>query len=221
MAQASGPLIKTMSLTPLHRRILDISYRRRLSHIGSCLGAVDILDAIYQERKTDEPVILSCGHAGLALYCVLEKHLGLDAETLFARHGVHPTKAAADGIWASSGSLGCGISIAIGRALAFRNRRVWCVISDGELAEGATMEALSFAGRAGLTNLCVFLNANGYSAYREMDVKETYRLAATLCPWIKVQARPVETFGIPFLKGLEAHYHVMTEEDWTWVEANS
>lgn len=210
-----------MNLPPLHRRILDISYRLKLSHIGSCLGVVDLLDEIYIERKPDEPVVLSAGHAGLGLYVVLEKHLGLDAEDLFARHGVHPNRSPKDGIYTSGGSLGQGITVAAGRALANRARRVWCVISDGELAEGAALEALTFAKRANLTNLRVYINANGWSAYQEMPMKETYRVASSLMPWVRVQARPVESFGLPFLQGLSAHYHVMSPADWAWITTNT
>src|ERR1700750_489699 len=125
-----------MPLSALQYRILELSYKHKLSHIGSCLGCVDVLDMIYNRRKDNEPVILSCGHAGLALYVVLEKHLGKDAEQLFLKHGVHPNKDLGDGIYCSTGSLGMGLSIAAGRALADRNKPVWCVISDGEMAEG-------------------------------------------------------------------------------------
>lgn len=204
-------------LPPLHRRILEISYRNKSGHIGSCLGVVDLLDAIYADRKPDEPVILSCGHAGLGLYVVLEKHLGKNAEDLFKRHGVHPNRNLEDGVYCSTGSLAQGITVAVGHALANRGRRVWCVISDGELAEGAVYEALTFAARAGLTNLRVYVAANGYSAYQAVPVETTYRLVSTLFSEARVQARPVETFGIPFLTGMLAHYYIMKDPDWQWV----
>ena len=58
----------------LRLRIIDISFQRSLSHIGSCLSAVDMINAVYKVKKRDEKFILSSGHAGVALYAVLEKN---------------------------------------------------------------------------------------------------------------------------------------------------
>lgn len=209
-----------MSLTPLQRRILDLSYHHKLSHIGSSLGCVGILDNVYRQRGHYDPVILSCGHAGLALYVILEAFLGRDAEALLLKHGVHPSKAPEDGIYCSTGSLGQGITIAVGRALANRSRRVHCVISDGESAEGAVYESLRFARRAELTNLKVHLHLNGYAAYRSVDIVYEWGLMKSLLPWMVIHTdSPVLTGEIPFLKGLDSHYTTMTEADWAWVQA--
>ena len=81
-----------MHLNDLQKRILDISYKHKLSHLSSNLTAVGIIDEIYCLRKDNDPFILSSGHAGLALYVVLEKYYGLDAEKLFKKHGVHPNR---------------------------------------------------------------------------------------------------------------------------------
>ena len=59
----------------LKKRILEISYKKKLSHLGSCLTAVDIIDEIFKIKKPDEKFVLSSGHAALALYVVLEKYL--------------------------------------------------------------------------------------------------------------------------------------------------
>ncbi len=210
-------------IPPLHRRILDISYRHKLSHLGSCLGAVDIIDDIYSRRKADEPFILSAGHAGMALYCCLEKGCSKDAEALFLKHGVHPNKDLGDGIYASTGSLGCGLGIAVGRALANRDRNVWCLISDGECAEGVVYESLSFARESRLDNLKVYCHWNGFGAYRETP---TWKRDHPKMIWDKVEmcyndSLYLDPSPIPFLKGQDAHYHVQTAEDWAWVEANS
>ena len=63
-------------MNDLEKRIIDLSYKLRLSHIGSCLNAVNVLDHIYNVKKKDDPVILSSGHMGLALYVVLEAKKG-------------------------------------------------------------------------------------------------------------------------------------------------
>lgn len=204
-------------MNDLTYRILELAYRYRKAHIGSALTAAPILDEIYQKRKPDEPVILSAGHAFLALACVLEKHCGKDAEDLIKRHGTHPNKNAADGIWCSTGSLGQGLSVAVGRALADRKRNVWVYITDGECAEGVIYESLAFARRAKLTNLRVYCGWNGHAAYRESDGHVLHALHE-LHPLRVTFDSPA--FDIPFLKGQDAHYRVMTEQDWAWVEAN-
>lgn len=203
-------------MTDLEYRILEISWKHKLSHIGSCIGAAPILDEIYTKRKKDDPVILSCGHAGLALYAVLEKYHGVNAEELFRRHGVHPNKSVLDEIFCSSGSLGQGITVAVGRALADRTRDVWCLISDGECAEGAVYEALRFAGEHHLTNLRTYCFWNGYGAYRE--VMRTSLQVRNWCPWVQERGIRPDGYRFPFLSGQEAHYYVMTQKDWDWVQ---
>lgn len=206
-----------MSLTKLQYRILSLSYKHKLSHLGSCLGCVGILDDIYSKRKADDPVILSCGHAGLGLYVVLEKYLRKDAEDLLLRHGVHPSKNATDGIWCSTGSLGQGLSVAVGRALADRNREVWCVISDGEMAEGVIWESLNFIREHLLDNLHVIVHWNGFGAYRKTPW--IGRVHKELYDTLDVRGSDPLYLDIPFLNGLDAHYYTMTEADWKWVQS--
>jgi len=211
----------------LARRIFEISNKHSLSHIGSCITAVDIIDEIYSQRQPDEPFILSCGHAGLALYVVLEQRLGIDAEALFAKHGVHPNKDLANGIWCSTGSLGAGITISVGHALAIAPRNVWCLISDAEAEEGSVYEALRFAHQKHLDNLKVYVNANGYGAYHPIDRFDTFDMLESINPNIRCRApefkctnRRGERIDIPFLKGINAHYCTMNAADWRWVEDN-
>ena len=71
-------------------RIIEISYKKRLSHIGSSLTTYPILEKIYTEKNKDDIVILSAGHAGIAQYVALEKFCGYNAEELFNIHGLHP-----------------------------------------------------------------------------------------------------------------------------------
>lgn len=165
----------------LKKRILEISYKHKLAHIGSCITAVDIIDEIYATKKPNEKFILSSGHAGLALYCVIEKYTkgdatgltqGLDAEDIFKHHGVHPDRCKDCQLDCSTGSLGMGVSIATGMALADRTKNVYVLLSDGEMAEGVVYESLRFANEQKLTNLKVHVNCNGYGAYRETNHDE-------------------------------------------------
>ena len=77
-------------MNKLKKRILDIAYKHKLSHLGSYLSAVDIVDEIYKTKNPEDIFILSSGHAALALYVVIEKYEGKNAEELFIKYGGHP-----------------------------------------------------------------------------------------------------------------------------------
>src|SRR3990167_5750194 len=149
----------------LKRRILEISWKKKLSHLGSCLTAVDIIDEIFNIKKPDEKFVLSAGHAALALYVVLERYGGKNAEAIYDHHGVHPDRCDECQIDCSSGSLGHGIGISVGMALSNRNKNVYCLISDGECAEGSVTEAMRIKRERKIDNLKVYLNYNGWAAY--------------------------------------------------------
>ena len=196
----------------LKRRIVELSYKYQKSHLGSCLSAVDIIEEIYRLKNKDEKFILSEGHAALALYCVLEKHEGRDPEYLLNKHGIHPEKDEKNGIWCTTGSLGQGLPIALGMSLADRSKNVYCMISDGESAEGSIWEALRIKTDNNVNNLKIYVNLNGYGAYGKIDsIKLTKRLKA-FCPDINIKLTNVEQ--LPFLKGVDAHYHLMTKMEY-------
>ena len=196
----------------LKKRILEIAYKHKLSHLGSYLSAVDIIDEIYKSKNKEDIFILSSGHAALALYVVLEKYEGKNAEELFLKHGGHPHRDEDDGIYCSTGSLGLGITVAVGRALANKNRKVHVLISDGESAEGSVWEALRFIKESNLSNIEVYVNVNGYAAYDKVDVKYLVDRLKVFLPTINIRYTSVNQYS--FLRGLNAHYHVMSEEDY-------
>jgi len=196
----------------LKKRILEIAYKHKLSHLGSYLSAVDIIDEIYKSKNKEDIFILSSGHAALALYAALEKYEGKDAEKLFLKHGGHPHRDEDDGIYCSTGSLGLGITVAVGRALANKNRKVHVLISDGESAEGSVWEALRFIKESNLSNIEVYVNVNGYAAYDKVDVKYLVDRLKVFLPTINIRYTSVNQY--PFLRGLNAHYHVMSEQDY-------
>lgn len=187
----------------LHDRIMEISRKYKLSHLGSCLTAVDIIDEIYGVKKPEDKFVLSCGHAGLALYVVLEKYAGgeLDAEELFKLHGVHPNRDRG-GIHCSTGSLGHGLPIALGMAMADRSRNVYCLISDGEAVEGTTWEVANVMQKYNVTNLKIYCNWNGWGAY-DATMKFTKLMLLILFPGIKIIETSVTDHGFA---GQEAHY---------------
>lgn len=188
----------------LERRILDISFKLNLSHISSCLNAVRAIDGIYQVMKPKDKFVLSQGHSFLALAVVLEKRFGLDAEKLSKEHGVHPNRNLKEGIWTSTGSLGQGIAIAVGMALADRSRRIYIVSSDGEMAEGLSWEALRIASEQKLKNLKVIIIANGYSGYGKVDVNLLEKRLNAFFPTSVVRAN-MSSYP-DFLHGYHGHY---------------
>ena len=171
----------------LKKRILEIAYKHKLSHLGSYLSAVDIIDEIYKSKNKEDIFILSSGHAALALYVVLEKYEGKNAEELFLKHGGHPHRDEDNGIYCSTGSLGLGITVAVGRALANQDRKVHVLISDGESAEGSVWEALRFIQENNLTNIEVFVNVNGYAAYDKVDTKYLVNRLEAFLPRINIR----------------------------------
>ena len=71
------------------REILQICHRNMLSHLGSCLSAVDLIDAVYDVKRPGDRFVLSNGHAGTALYAVLKKH-GFLTDRQIDRLNIHP-----------------------------------------------------------------------------------------------------------------------------------
>ena len=207
----------------LKRRIIDISYKHKLSHIGSCLSAVDIIDEIYAKKKKGDKFVLSAGHAGLALYVVLERYLGLNAEELLKRCGIHPDRVLAgtlddegnftSPIDCSTGSLGHGVGIAVGMALGNPQNQVYVVTSDGECAEGSVWEALRIAINECVQNIHITVNHNGYTAYDKTDTR-TQDLLKYVGNRIDLKVR-YTTNGLDILDGLDGHYHVLMEEEYS------
>ncbi len=173
--QPPGQLIRNI--------ILDQSYRAKVGHIGSSLSIADIIAAIYCNvmrtgQQPDDPerdrFVLSKGHASLALYSALHLRGLLAADTLNQYCadgtvlGVHPEHTV-PGIDFSTGSLGQGLSMGVGAALAARMqaspRRVFVVLSDGECNEGAIWEAAAFAAHHQLANLTAVVDVNGQQAF--------------------------------------------------------
>ncbi len=219
----------------LRRRLLEVCDREKLGHLGSCLSAIDIISAVYRLKKPPDKFVLSNGHAALAQYVVLEQKGLFDLGSLKDVH-IHPDRDPARGIHVSTGSLGQGLSIAVGMALADRKRDVYCMISDGECAEGSIWEALRVAEEAKLHNLIVMVNINGWGAYMPVDAERLQArfkgfgyhvctvdghspeaLDAVLgikSAGARIIAAKTDSEQFPFLRGLDAHYHLMTPEEY-------
>lgn len=152
-----------------------------VGHIGSALSIVDLLAALYGrvlripalDDNDRDRFILSKGHAALALYAALYER-GLIDQALLTSYcsdgsmlGTHPEHVA-PGIDFSTGSLGHGLSLGAGAALAARlqnsSRRVFVLVSDAECNEGSVWEAVMFAAHHKLSNLIAIVDLNGQQA---------------------------------------------------------
>jgi len=199
-------------MNTLLRRIIDITYKEKISHLSSTLSAAPILEEIYAQRKDDEVVILSNGHAGLALYCILEQKYGVDPVALLHKHGIHPGKDLDNHLYCSTGSLGSGLPIAVGHAIATPNKKVYCMVSDGECAEGSIWEALRFIQERPLDNLEVYVNINGLGAYDKIDVDYLVQRLQSFLP--RIHIRKSEPYKWSFAQDLLTHYYVLKPEDY-------
>ena len=206
-------------LNSLEKRILEISYKHKLSHIGSSLSCVNIIDKIYSLMISNDIFLLSCAHANLALQVVLEKYYQYNAEKLFLEQGTHST-INYYGVKCSGGSLGQVISCAIGFCLANKKRNVYCLISDGEWYEGVIFESLNFARENKLNNLKLYCNFNGYSAYNKIKIEEISDITLKLLPTANIISDKQIYYQIPFLEGQKAHYHIITDKDWQYLKDN-
>ncbi|MBE2317431.1 transketolase [Solirubrobacter sp. CPCC 204708] len=164
----------------IRRTVIDQSRRAHVGHIGSALSVSDLLAVLFgttMNGTPDDPdrdrFVLSKGHAALALYAALHEAGHLSAEDLdtycadgspLGCHPEHPVP----GIDFSTGSLGQGLSLAAGAALAARmqrsKRRSFAVLSDAELNEGSIWEAVMFAAHHKLSNLVAIVDVNGQQA---------------------------------------------------------
>ncbi|MFI4989761.1 MAG: transketolase [Solirubrobacterales bacterium] len=163
----------------IRQSIIEQSYRARVGHIGSALCIADILAVLFggaaefDGGEDRDRMILSKGHAALGLYAALAASGRMSEQdlTTFCMDGTplgaHPEHVV-PGIDFSTGSLGHGISLAAGAALAARmqgsRRRSFVLISDAELNEGSVWEAAMFAAHQRLGRLVVILDLNGQQA---------------------------------------------------------
>lgn len=199
-------------MNKLQQRIIDITYQERQSHLSSCLSAAPIIDEIYSVKKEDEVFALSNGHAGLALYCKLEELYGIDPVMLLHKHGIHPNRDLENKLYVSTGSLGLGLTIAVGHACATPEKNVYCMISDGECAEGSIWEALRFINDNYVYNLHVYANINGMGAYDMIDSERLEQRLRAFLPRINI--RISEPIPLGEVTGLKTHYHVLSEQEY-------
>lgn len=165
----------------IRRAVIEQSKRANIGHIGSSLSIADILSVLFSGplagMNPADPdrhrFVLSKGHAALALYGALcaTGRMSREALETYCADGTqvagHPEHVL-PGVDFSTGSLGHGLSLATGAALAARlqhsSRRVFALLSDAECNEGSVWEAAMFAAHHRLGNLVVIIDVNGQQA---------------------------------------------------------
>ncbi len=169
----------------VRRHALLAVHRAGSGHVGGPLSVAEILVVLYFHELHVDParpawpdrdrLVFSKGHAATALYATLAERGYFPAEELAtfdeidSRLQGHPDMTALPGLDMSTGSLGQGLSVGVGMALAARllgaSWRTYVVIGDGETQEGQVWEASFVAARYGLDNLCAILDWNGLQQY--------------------------------------------------------
>ena len=161
--------------------IVRTLHRSKSGHTGGSLSVIDMLTVLYYYKMNHDPknpkwsgrdrLVLSKGHAAPAQYVALADCGYFPKEDLKMLRQLgghlqgHPDSKGTPGIEVCTGSLGQGLSMAVGMALALRldnsKSRVYAVLGDGELQEGQVWEAAMAASHYRLDNLCILIDANG------------------------------------------------------------
>ena len=195
------------NLRALRQQIILVTAESGEGHAPSSLSVLDLIYVLHKVvMQPQDKFVLSKGHAALGLYVVLvalgrmpptalEEFCADDDPELVG----HPERCPGWGIEATTGSLGHGIGLAAGLALAERisgrNGRVFCVIGDGEAEEGEVWSTAAIAARQKLNNLIVLVDANGTSPNRIDGIRH----ATSLCEKFRA-------FGF-FISRINGHDH--------------
>ena len=173
----------------VRKGIVTSVHSAKAGHPGGSLSAADILTYLYFEEMNVDPenpkmedrdrFVLSKGHTAPGLYAVLANRGYFTVEDLKTLRKIgsylqgHPDMKHIPGVDMSSGSLGQGISAAVGMALSAKMRekdyRVYTLLGDGEIQEGQVWEAAMFAGHRKLDNLVVIVDNNGLQIDGKID----------------------------------------------------
>jgi len=198
--------------------ILEASYTAGACHIGSALSCVETLVDIYWNRTNPgDTIVFSKGSGVAALYSILAIKGLFPCEDVpyYLENYPLPSKEV-PGVTVSVGSLGHGLPIAVGIALADRSKDVYCLISDGEINEGTTWESILFARHHRLRNLHVIVDRNWFQACGPTE--EIIQISDVF--WRLQGIFPIEVVYTPKGKGIDFmegnndwHYKNLTKEE--------
>jgi len=179
MDKMTVPELENMA-NKLRLHVVEMTYMARSGHPGGSLSAADMISALYFNFMKHDPsdpqwderdrFVLSKGHVAPVLYAALAEAGYFPVDDLLSLRQMgsklqgHPVRGKVPGVEMSTGSLGQGLSMACGIALAGKmdgkDYKTICMLGDGELQEGQNWEAAMFARQAGLTNLIAIVDRN-------------------------------------------------------------
>jgi transketolase len=188
------------SSVQIRKRILEMSFAGQSVHVPSAFSIVELVRVLHEKHlryPSNNPdsvdrdfFVLSKGHGVMALYPILESRGWITKNDInnYFQDGSHLpglSEASVSGCEVNSGSLGQGLSVAVGFAwsakLTQSDQRVFCIVGDGEINEGSIWEALMFAGFNKISNLVVIVDDNGYQAMgKTSEVLELADLSSAL-----------------------------------------
>lgn len=160
---------KKLDVKRVKDRIMEIAHKTQCGHAASAMSCAELLCVLYNSFSKAK-IILSKGHGALAQYVCLNELGKLPSkvlDTYYKDGGLsgHATLAPEYGIYASTGSLGHGLAIGIGYAIADPKNDVIVVLSDGELDEGSNLEALRIIWKLEIKNIFVIVDDNRWQGF--------------------------------------------------------
>lgn len=199
----------------VRKGIITAVHSAKSGHPGGALSAADVFTYLYFEEMNIDPAdpkkpdrdrfVLSKGHTAPGLYSTLAQRGYFPKEDLVTLRHIgsylqgHPTIQYTPGIDMSTGSLGQGLSAAVGMALSAKiygeSYRVYSLVGDGELEEGQIWEAAMFAGNHELDNLCVIVDNNNLQIDGSLD---------EVCSPMPIDKK-FEAFNFHVISGVDAH----------------
>ena len=206
----------------VRKDVIEMSFRAKSAHTGGALSCVELLVSLYFEIMNVDPqnpydknrdrLVFSKAHDAKALYAVLAERGFFDKKLLDgyeSNNGKlpgHSTRHCVPGVEVSAGSLGHGLSMAVGMAYAGKidnkKHKVFCVISDGECDEGSTWEGILFAGHHKLENLVAIVDYNKLQGFGY--TKDILNLEPFSQKWESFGWEKVELNGHNFNELIEA-----------------
>lgn len=198
----------------LKRKILDVSFSVGACHIGSALSCADIIEEIFRKKRKKDIFIFGKA-SGFAAYLCFKYPLKQATELLKK----YPLPAKEAGVPWSGGSVGTGLSVACGMALADRKRNIFCLLGDADIQEGQTYEALLFARQYKLENLKIYIDRNFMQAMGKTEeiigIDKALEVLNHIFP-IKV-IKTLKGQGVPFIveMGYKNHYYNLSQDGYT------
>lgn len=204
----------------LRKDILTASYKAGACHISSALSCLNILVEIFYDPRVlnKGDIFLFAKASGVAaFYAILaDKKMFPKNKLAYYLKNYPLASTEVPGVVHSVGSLGHGLPVAVGMALADRSRKVICLISDGECQEGTTYECALFARQHNLFNLYVLVDNNGLQACGEtrsiLDLNTAFDFLQKTFPNF-VNYRTIKGRGVPFMEDrYQWHYKNLDKE---------